>query len=247
VFDSYRDQWIQEGLANYEALMYAESRKPQEHPMANWLERYRRDLTSKEPDKETTVDEAGPIILGHRLRSSKDPGGYERVVYEKGSWIFHMLRMMLRDPMAKNPDERFGRMLRTLLETHRYRAVTTDDLQHAVEAVMTPQMALEGGRSMDWFFDQWVRGTGIPHYTVEFTAKPLAQGTGFTVRGTLKQSGVADSFLANVPLYVSHSGGKPTLLGTVIANGPETAFHFTAQVAPKKIVVDAQQTLLCIP
>src|SRR5256886_3361169 len=35
---------------------------------------------------------------------------------------------------------------------------------------MTPAMALEGGRSMDWFFDEWVRGTGIPHYRVEFTA-----------------------------------------------------------------------------
>src|SRR5438445_10110278 len=38
------------------------------------------------------------------------------------------------------------------------------------------------------FFDQWVRSTGIPRYSVEFTVRP--QANGFLVRGTLKQSGV---------------------------------------------------------
>jgi hypothetical protein len=245
VWENYRDQWIQEGMANYQALLYAESRKPQEHPLAEWLERYRKDLLSKEPGRDSTVDEAGPIVLGYRLRSSKNPAGYDRVVYEKGAWVFHMLRMMLRDPAAKNPDDRFSRMLRSLLESHRFRAVTTDDLQHAVEAVMTPSMALEGDRSMDWFFDQWVRGTGIPQYAVEFSVKP--QGTGFVVRGTLKQNGVPDSFLAPVPLYAARAGGKPVLLGTVIASGRETSFRFVTQVAPKKILIDPQMTLLCLP
>lgn len=244
VWESYRDQWIQEGIANYEALLYTESRKPQEHPMADWLERYRKDLTAKEPGLETTVEEAGPLWLGYRLRSSKNPAAYDHIVYEKGSWVFHMLRMMLRDPAAKNPDERFSRLLHSLIETHRFQPLTTDDLQHAVEAVMTPQMALEGGHSMDWFFDQWVRGTGVPQYTVTFSVKP--QGTEFVVRGTLRQSGVPDTFLALVPLYASRPGGKPVLLGTVSAAGPETPFHFTTAAAPKKILIDPQLTLLCL-
>jgi hypothetical protein len=245
VWDNYRDQWIQEGMANYQALLYAESRKPQEHPMADWLDRYRKDLLSREPGRDSTVDEAGAIVLGYRLRSSKNPAGFDRVVYEKGAWVFHMLRMMLRDPAAKNPDDRFSRLLRNILEGHRFHAVTTDDLQRAVEAVMTPSMALEGGRSMDWFFDQWVRGTGIPQYALQFSVKP--QGAGFVVRGTLKQHGVPDSFLAPVPLYATRAGGRPVLLGTVTASGPETPFHFVSQVAPKKILIDPQGTLLCLP
>jgi hypothetical protein len=245
MWESYRDQWIEEGLANYEALLYAESRKSQERALTDWLERFRKDLLSQEPGQDATVEEAGPLVLGYRLRSSKTPAGYERIVYEKGAWVFHMLRMMLRDPAAKNPDDRFSRLLRSLIESRRFRPVSTDDLQRAVEAVMTPQMALEGRRSMDWFFDQWVRGTGIPRYSVEFTSKP--QGKGFLVRGTLKQADVPDSFLAPVPLYVSRAGGKPVLLGTVVASGPETSFRFTSTVAPKKLLVDPQMTLLCQP
>jgi len=244
VWQGYRDQWIHEGLANYEALLYADSRKPQEHPLSTWLERYRVDLAAREQGQDSDVDQAGPIALGYRLRSSKDPAAYERIVYEKGSWVFHMLRMMLRDPAAKNPDERFTRMLRSLIENHRFRAITTHDLQRAAEAVMTRRMALEGPHSMDWFFDQWVRGTGLPRYSVQFSAKQ--QGTNFLVRGTLKQSGVPDTFLALVPLYASRPGSKPAYLGTVTTSGPETSFRLTSAVAPKKILIDPQFTLLCL-
>jgi hypothetical protein len=40
--------------------------------------------------------------------------------------------------------------------------------------------------------------------------------------------------------------GHATPLGVVIAAGPETSFHFTAQNAPRKIVIDPQMTLLCV-
>ena len=46
---------------------------------------------------------------------------------------------------------------------------------------MTPAMDLEGGRSMEWFFEQWVRGTGIPHYRVEFSTHHTDKGE--VVRG----------------------------------------------------------------
>jgi len=85
-----------------------------------------------------------------------------------------------------------------------YRALSTDDLQHEVEAVMTPGMDLEGGRSMEWFFEEWVRGTGIPHYRVEFTAHHTEKG--YVIRGRLFQTGVPRSFVTSVPLYASGAG-----------------------------------------
>ena len=107
---------------------------------------------------------------------------------------------------------------------------------------MTPAMALEGGHSMDWFFDQWVRGTGIPHYRVEFTSAPSDKG--FSVRGKLLQSGVPRSFIAPVPLYFREIG-RTIYLGTVNTTGPETSFHFNAATAPRKLLIDPQLTLLC--
>jgi hypothetical protein len=103
-------------------------------------------------------------------------------------------------------------------------------------------MDLEGGRSMEWFFEEWVRGTGIPHYRVEFTAHPTEKG--YQIRGKLFQTGVPRSFIASVPLY-SGGAGHGVLLGTVVAAGPETSFHFVVPIAPHKIVVDPRMTLLC--
>jgi hypothetical protein len=96
---------------------------------------------------------------------------------------------------------------------------------------------------MEWFFDDWVRGTGVPHYRVEFSVHHSEKG--FLVRGKLFQSGVSRSFIAPVPLY-ANAGGHPTELGVVIAAGPETGFQFTTQAAPGKISIDPRMTLLCV-
>jgi hypothetical protein len=96
---------------------------------------------------------------------------------------------------------------------------------------------------MEWFFEDWVRGTGVPHYRVEFSVHHSEKG--FVVRGKLFQHGVARSFVAPVPLYTS-GAGKPSLLGVVVAAGPETAFHFTTQTAPNKILIDPHMTILCV-
>jgi hypothetical protein len=149
---------------------------------------------------------------------------------------------MLRQPGTKAPDARFETLLHTLVSKYGYRALSTTDLQREVEAVMTPGMELEGSHSMDWFFEQWVRGTGIPHYRVEFTA--MKSEKGFAVRGKLLQTGVPRSFIARVPLFFN-TAGHNVLLGTVITSGPETTFHFNAETAPHKLLVDPQMTLLC--
>jgi hypothetical protein len=244
-WDNYRDQWLTEGLANYIALAGADSEKPSAHLMAHWLDRYRKALTARQPGQEATADDAGPLSHGFRLNSSHDPDAYQKIIYGKGAWIFHMLRLMLQEPASKNPDERFIGLLRGLLEGHRYRALTTDDLQKAVERIMTPAMGIEGGRSMDWFFEQFVKSTGIPSYEVAYSVKPGAKG--FVVWGKLIQSNVPDDFVLRVPIYGQAQAGKPALLGYVITSGEETPFQFASVVSPRKLLIDPQMTLLCSP
>ncbi len=241
-WSSYRDQWIDEAISNYLALLFADSRGNPDHALRVWLARYRHQLTEKSPDADEPTADIGALTLGLRLNSSKSPSAYERVVYSKGSWIIHMLREMLRQPGAKQPDARFIALLQKLVTKYAYRALSTDDLQHEVESVMTPGMDLENSRSMDWFFDDWVRGTGIPHYRVEFTSHH--DETGYSVRGKLFQTNVSRSFLASVPLYATGSSGR-SLLGRVVAGGPETSFHFHTSGPLHKILIDPQMTLLC--
>jgi aminopeptidase N len=247
-WSSYRDQWIDEAIAEYLAVLFADTKKNPERTLRIWLTRFRQRLVEKSPGAADTEVNAGALTMGTRLNSSKSPDAYEAVIYRKGAWVFHMLREMLRQPAragqpgTKNPDARFMALLQTLATKYAYRALSTADLQHEVEAVMTPAMDLEGSRSMEWFFEEWVRGTGIPHYRVEFATHHTEKG--LAIRGKLFQTGVPRSFLASVPLYAS-GAGHGTYLGTVIASGPETSFHFLVQNPPHKIIVDPQMTLLC--
>jgi hypothetical protein len=243
-WSSYRDQWIDEAIANYMALLFADSQKNANHCLRIWLARYRQHLVEKLPDSERSASEIGALDLGTRLSSSKSPEGFEQVIYAKGSWVIHMLREMLRQPGTKDPDARFVALLRTLASKYAYRALSSADLQREIEAVMTPSMDLEGGRSMEWFFEDWVRGTGVPHYRVEFSVHRSEKG--FMVRGKLFQRGVPRSFIAPVPLYANTGGAHSTELGIVIAAGPETSFHFSMLAAPRKITIDPRMTILSV-
>jgi hypothetical protein len=243
-WDSYRDQWIDEAIANYVALLFADTHKGASHSLRSWLDRYRQQLVEKRPGSDQSNTDIGALDLGTRLTSSKSPNGFQEVIYGKGAWVIHMLRELLRQPGAKNPDARFIALLHTLASKYAYRALSTADLQREVEAIMTPSMDLEGGRSMEWFFEQWVRGTGIPRYRVEFSTH--SSENGYVVRGRLFQEDVPRSFIAPVPLYAGTSSGHTTFLGTVVADKPETSFHFTTPSEPRKIVIDPQTTLLCI-
>jgi Peptidase family M1 domain len=243
-WESYRDQWIDEGIANYLALLFADSQKNANHSLRVWLTRYRQHLMEKVHDSDLPGADIGSLDIGNRLSSSKSPSGFEQVIYSKATWVIHMLREMLRQPESKNPDARFVALLRTLATNYAYRALSTDDLRREVEAVMTPSMDLEGGRSMEWFFEEWVRGTGVPRYRVEFSSHQTEKG--YLVRGKLFQEDVPRSFVAPVPLYANAGTGHAVRLGTVIAAGPETSFRFISAASPRKILIDPHMTLLCV-
>ena len=244
-WSSYHDQWINEGLSVYLSLLFADSRKIPDRTLLAWLARYRKRLLSKPPGSDLAPADIGPLVMGTRLSSSKSPDAYDIVIYSKGAWVFHMLREMLREPNSRDPDARFIALLNTLAVKYAQKALSTEQLQKDIEAVMTPRMDLEGGRSMEWFFEQYVRGTGIPRYKVEFTSRRTENG--FQVRGKLVQSGVPRSFIAPVPLYLGSGVGRSTLLGTVITSGDDTPFSFTTRSEPRKIQIDPRLTLLCVP
>lgn len=243
-WSSYRDQWISEGLSVYLALLFADSQKNTNHTLSTWLTRYRKRLTTKPSDSEVVPADQGPVVMGTRLVSSKSPDAYDIVAYSKGAWIFHMLREMLREPGSKEPDARFTSLLRTLVTRYAQKPLSTEQLQKEIEAVMTPKMALEGGHSLEWFFQQYVKGTGIPRYKVEFTSRRTEKG--YQIRGKLFQNGVPPSFIAPVPIYLAGTGNRSTHLGTVMANGEETSFTFNTQAEPHKLLIDPKMTLLCV-
>jgi Peptidase family M1 domain len=240
---TYRDVWIDEGMANYLALMYADSRRPNSRRMKIWLERYRSDLLAKAPDGRESVEQSGPLIMGYRLESSKDPAAYNTVIYGKATWVMHMIREVLRDPSAADPDARFRQFLRDFLTQYRFQPFTTADFEHVLEQHMTRAMDLEGGHSMSWFFDEWVKNTGVPHYTVQFETR--VERHQYVVTGKIHQADVDDLFTAAVPIYASRAGQELERLGSVVTTGPDTGFRLTSRIRPAHLVIDPYLTLLC--
>ena len=248
-WSGYRDQWIMEALANYSSLMLLESNNPP--AFRQLLDRYRDDLLLKNKDGHVLTD-AGPVTLGVRLSSSEFPNGYEAISYGRGTWLFHMLRTMLRDgergrsaPHATGTDEPFIRVLRQLRNEYQGRNLTTSQLLAAFEAELPRSLWYEGKPSLEWFYDSWLNGTAVPELRLRGTKFTDRQGHTL-VTGTIVQNDAPDTLVTSVPIFATIAG-KNIYLGRVFADGHETPFHLSAPPRTRKIVLDPEGTVLSRP
>jgi hypothetical protein len=239
-----------EALANYSSMMILESENPAQFRAA--MEKYKDDLLQKNKAGVRLMED-GPVTLGTRLSCSQFPDGYEAISYGRGTWLFHMLRSMMRDAErtgdrsrnAGQADEPFVRVLRKIRERYEGKAITTRELLQAFEDELPPSLRYEHHKSLDWFYEGWVNGTAIPRFElrgVKYSDKPGST----TISGTILQRDAADDLVTSVPLFASVAG-KMVFLARVFADGAETSFHLTAPQGARKVVVDAEQTLLARP
>ena len=207
---SYRDQWFSEGLANYCALMMLQDKDPAGFRLV--MEKYRHDLIVENKDG-TSPREAGPVTLGMRLLSSRFPEGYEAILYGRGTWLFHMLRTMMKDAAvqgtgAKAPsttDEPFVRALRKVRQRYEGKSISTKEMMDVFAEELPPALRYEGKASLDWFLDGWINGTALPKLelkTVRFTPK----GSGSVVSGTILQKDAPQDLVTSVPVYALTTG-----------------------------------------
>ena len=250
---SYRDQWFSEGLANYCALMMLQEENPAGFRQV--MDAYRSGLIEKNKDG-IAPREAGPVTLGTRLLSSKFPQGYEAISYGRGTWLFHMLRMMMKDAAAPagpgkdavppGTDEPFLKALKEVRERYAGKAISTRELLAVFAENLPPSLRYEGKKSLDWFLDGWVNGTSLPKFelkAVKFTPK----GASLTVSGTILQKEAPQDLVTSVPVYAVTTGRRPVLLGRVFADGEESSFRLTAPAGTHKILLDPYGTILSSP
>jgi hypothetical protein len=252
---SYRDQWLSEGLANYASLLMLEQQKPAQFRQV--LEQYRHDLLSKNKDGEWLRD-AGPVTLGQRLESSHFPRGYEAISYERGTWLFHMLRSMLRDSEAAsrsrkgrassavNAEEPFFRALRKIRERYAGKSITTEELVQGFEDELPRPLWYENRPNLNWFLEGWIKGTAIPELEAR-EIRFIEKAGVTTVTGVIVQKDVPNDLVTAVPVYATTAGNAQVFLGEVLADGAETAFRLTAPSDVRKILLDPKQTILTAP
>lgn len=240
---TYRDQWLSEAFATYAAVLYLGQMKDGERKFRDLLRAYKQDLLSKTKEG-STIESGGPIWLGQRLSNSLNPDGYNHIVYKKACWVLHMLRRLMTDP-ATGSDERFFRMLREFLVAYKGRTASTEDfIQHA-EKYMTPALDLERNRKLEWFFADWVYGTGIPTYKLEANIRRLAPNK-FVIQGTIEQSGVPAQFEMLVPVVAQYGKERKKTLGLVPVSDTGGTFRFTTASRPHRVSVDEENLLAVV-
>ena len=246
-WNSYRDQWFSEGLANYCSLMMLQERDP--GGFRQVMEKYRQDLITENKDGMAPKD-AGPVTLGGRLESSQFPEGYEAVSYGRATWLFHMLRTMMKDAdaseghKAAGADEPFVRGLRNLRQKYEGKAISSRELLNGLAEELPRSARYENKKSLDWFLDDWVNGVSVPHLELK-SVKFAPKGTGSVVSGTILQKDAPADLVTSVPVYgVVGVGKQPILLGRVFADGEETTFRLESPAGVHKLVLDPEQTVL---
>ena len=242
-WSSYRDQWMSEGFSEFATSVWVQKTLGVDKFVRFW-ENHRKEIVEARPQtKGRRPYEVGAVTQGLRLFSGKTGAAYQFLVYPKGAYVLHMLRMMMWDSRNpnRNPDERFQAMMQEFVRTHYNKDVSTEDFKRVVDKHTAPENDLDENRRMDWFFNQWVYGREVPSYRFEYTL------SGNSLSGRVTQSGVSDRFKMRVPLYVDFGKGW-VRLGSVTLNG-NSSFDIPATQlpqAPKRAAVAALNDVLAV-
>jgi len=141
--------WLSEGFATYFAALWTQEAHGDSAFKAE-MARIRTDILG-----DTTAPVTRPVIdtITTELIALLNTNSYQ-----KGGFVLHMLRSELGDTL-------FFSAIRDYYRTHKHSTALTADLQKAFETA--------AGRSLDTFFNQWLRRPGYPELEVTWSDSAL--------------------------------------------------------------------------
>jgi aminopeptidase N len=153
-------------------------------------------------------------------------------LYEKGAWVLWMLRNVLGDDL-------FKRAIQAYVARHREGLVTTPDLVRVFEDVT--------GKTLGWFFDQWVYGAGHPEFEVEYRWDEDAGVARLSVKQTQKVEGDVHIFRTPVQVAFGQPGRKQPVVENIevgAGGGAEDGFSVSLTKRPTWVRFDYENKIL---
>jgi hypothetical protein len=221
-----QNYWFVESLAEYSSSLYLEAVDGIDAYLEH-VQDWRKEIM--DADLLVSVQDA-PVMWGG------ERGGYRAAVYSKGPYAFHIMR-------STWGDKKLFAFLKSLAQELEGKEIVTRDIQKIAEKSY--------GIDMEWFFDQWIRGVGIPEYTMTYTVSSSEDGS-YIVEGKVSQVVMAGSrkvplageyFQAMVPITVEGKDGKG-YKKKLIVEGPETRFRMKVPTEPKKVLINKNGEVL---
>jgi carboxypeptidase family protein/peptidase M1-like protein len=238
-WDSYHDQWMSEGFAEFSASLYVQFIRGNDKFVDFWEDQRKRIIEASPATRDRKPYTVGPVTQGYRLNNGKTGAVAQRLIYPKGAYILHMLRMMMYQ-QNKGGDARFQEMMKDFVKTYYNKPVSTEDFKGTVEKHMTPEMNVDNSGKMDWFFNQWVYGTQVPAYKFEYNVASDGMMT-----GKITQSGVSDDFIMLVPIYLDMGKGWIKLgSARMVGNTSIDIKNIKLPAVPKRVALCAMNDVL---
>ncbi|MDQ3473552.1 MAG: hypothetical protein M3447_07435 [Acidobacteriota bacterium] len=211
---SFDDAWISQGLAEWSGFAFREST----------LTGGALDGAQREQQERALTFEQTASIARAPGALDDQSAAYQSIVFHKGSMVFRMLR----ETMGK---EKFDQLLRNFLESFRGKSASIDDFEKLATQI--------NGSNLRYFFAQWVEGTGVPEFTVDYQIIRTRSGK-FRTRGTVKHS--LQALRMPVQLMLRSEGDSQTT-DTRIEDRSED-FDFESNGQPLEVVVDPNYRIL---
>ena len=216
-FKSYRDQWMSEGFANFSVGVFLLNTSPKMDKYRDFWNEQRKNLLQKNEKGVRPID-VGPLTMGERVSNEKTGNVYQLLIYSKGAYVMHMLEMLYWTPQLKEAP--FQKSMQTFVSEYSGKAATTEDLKASFERTMPKWLDATGDGKLDWFFNEYIYSTELPHYTL--TSDFTTTDGETLVHFKLTQSNVSKDFLMLVPLYLQTENGNTVRIGNVRIHGDDT-------------------------
>lgn len=140
--------WLSEGFATYMTLCYLENKYGPD-TLKKSLIADRRKVILFEKERLTPIVDTS---VKHDYMQLLNPNSYE-----KGSWVLHMLRRTIGDPV-------FWKGISAYYTTYRNKNASSADLEKIMDSV--------SGKHLHGFFQQWLNTPGHPHITINWKYDP---------------------------------------------------------------------------
>src|SRR5260370_1440216 len=211
---SFDDAWISQGLSEWSGFAFREV-----NLTAGGLDAAQRE----QQERALTFEQTASIARAPSALDDQSPA-YHSIVFYKGS----MGLARLRETIGK---DKFDQLLRTFLENYRGKNASIDDFEKLASKV--------AGENLRYFFAQWVEGTGVPEFTVDYQIIRTRAGK-FRTRGTVKQN--LETLHMPVELMLRAEADNQTT--TVRLEGRSEDFDFESTIQPLQVVFDPTTTTL---
>lgn len=239
---SYHDEWLSEGFAEFSAALFLQQATGEgwQKDYIQFWQRLRARILEKN-NFGIAPNDAGPLWLGLRLISPRTQNAYQQVTYPKGAYVLAMLRSIMYTNQDR--DKAFIDMMHDFVESHRDVPASTESFKAIAEKHMTRYMDLKGDHRLDWFFNEWVYGTQVPHYDFSYQLSPAGNGQ-TKLHMIVTQSQVEGDFAMMVPVFADFGKNMVRIGQVPVAGNSSKTIDITLPAQPKKVAINAYKEIL---